>query len=220
MVSMASFLPKRTCVRAGACLATWPCHPGPWQQCEASRCQRCWHVHASVPGAASQRQELASALDLHRVGLPNSRARERLHQPGGLQFTRRQGWGWPAHAERAQPHALAGVSHLNILRCCSALRCQAMVLLLSSNFAYTTVLSAAEQLYCSVPGGWQHLSLIQDRYCHQIHRHRPLSFLQTHRQSPAWSSSQYAGREGGAGKRASSKAQHHPRTASWGPLRI
>jgi len=33
--------------------------------------------------------------------------------------------------------------------------------------AHTTVLRAAEQRYCSVPGGWQRLGLIRDWYCHQ-----------------------------------------------------
>lgn len=123
------------------------------------------------------RADLASSGRMHRVGpwplqfcplhrpfpctllFAGAALSRSQHSPGGLQFPRRQGWGWPAHAEQAQPRAWAGVSHLNTLWCCSAVGGQAVVLLLSSNSAYATVLGAAEQRYCSVPGGWQRLSL-------------------------------------------------------------
>lgn len=74
-------------------------------QSKASRCQRCWHVRACTRPrtcAASQGQELASPSDLHpRVGLPNSRAGERLHQPqvtpGAKHWGRNQPFCWGKH---------------------------------------------------------------------------------------------------------------------------
>lgn len=56
----------------------------PWQQCkakppDAGGAGTCIHTRL---GTRCQGRELALPSDLHpRVGLPNSRARERLHQP-------------------------------------------------------------------------------------------------------------------------------------------
>lgn len=49
--------------------------------------------------AASQGQELASTLDLHRVGLPNSRARERFHQPQVTPGVKHWGRNQPGEGE-------------------------------------------------------------------------------------------------------------------------
>lgn len=50
----------------------------------------------------------------------------------------RAGLGWAVHIEQAGLPAWAGLSHLNKLGCCSAVRGQVMALLLTTNFEYMT----------------------------------------------------------------------------------